>query len=345
MELIVGALVVLGFLAILTRFLPRDASGGAVLPRIVDDSIGMYVLRRLTGRRLWERPLGDEAEGGAGRAAEAAAAAGAPGAAGPARVAPTRHVVSRSSRSLSVGSPARAGDRLPHAHRRRRAAAVLGSRIAAAGALAAVLLVAAGVVGSSVLPPGPQGDVLGETGLPGSSPPGTSVIALGPSVVPTPYPAPTDGPRPTRPLGPVEPTSTPTPAPTPTSRPTPRPAITPAPTPAPTPTSTPTPVPTPKATPTPTPAPTPTPTPTPTPLPLLVYFDWTADGTIRHFIDQSTSGATIVSWSWDFGDGGTSSAQHPTHDFASRADPYAVRLQVTDSLGRTDDQTRFVSVP
>lgn len=55
-ELIVGALVVLGFLAILIRLFPRDADGRALLPRIVDDSIGMWALRRLTGRRLWERP-------------------------------------------------------------------------------------------------------------------------------------------------------------------------------------------------------------------------------------------------------------------------------------------------
>lgn len=33
------------------------------------------------------------------------------------------------------------------------------------------------------------------------------------------------------------------------------------------------------------------------------------------FTDQSTNGPT--SWSWDFGDGGSSSLQHPTHDYSS----------------------------
>src|SRR5206468_2943182 len=49
-EWIVGALVVLGFIAIFVRFGPRDEAGGAQLPRIVDDSIGMWALRRLRGR-------------------------------------------------------------------------------------------------------------------------------------------------------------------------------------------------------------------------------------------------------------------------------------------------------
>ncbi len=44
------AFAVLGFLAIIGRFLARDASGEIRLPRVVDDSIGMWALRRLTGR-------------------------------------------------------------------------------------------------------------------------------------------------------------------------------------------------------------------------------------------------------------------------------------------------------
>lgn len=52
MEFIVGALVVLGFLAIVARFIARDASGEVRLPRVVNESIGMWALRRLTGRRL-----------------------------------------------------------------------------------------------------------------------------------------------------------------------------------------------------------------------------------------------------------------------------------------------------
>lgn len=50
MEFVVGALAVLGLVAIVARFSPRDASGELQLPRIIDDSIGMWALRRLTGR-------------------------------------------------------------------------------------------------------------------------------------------------------------------------------------------------------------------------------------------------------------------------------------------------------
>ena len=49
-ELIVGALVVLGLILVAARFLLRGESGEFVLPRIVDDSIGMWVVRRMMGR-------------------------------------------------------------------------------------------------------------------------------------------------------------------------------------------------------------------------------------------------------------------------------------------------------
>jgi len=51
-EWIVRALVVLGFIAIFLRFAPRDEAGRAQLPRVIDDSIGMWALRRLAGRNL-----------------------------------------------------------------------------------------------------------------------------------------------------------------------------------------------------------------------------------------------------------------------------------------------------
>ncbi len=63
MELLVGALVVLGFVAILVRFIGRDSSGEIRLPRVVDDSIGMWTLRRVTGRSLGQRTSADEVDG------------------------------------------------------------------------------------------------------------------------------------------------------------------------------------------------------------------------------------------------------------------------------------------
>src|SRR5690606_434413 len=61
--------------------------------------------------------------------------------------------------------------------------------------------------------------------------------------------------------------------------------------------------------------------------------------TIR-FTDQSTAGVgTITSWEWDFGDGNVSSAQHPTHTYASTGF-YTVTLRVTSNTGCSAIRTR-----
>jgi len=44
-----------------------------------------------------------------------------------------------------------------------------------------------------------------------------------------------------------------------------------------------------------------------------------------------------VGWAWDFGDGGTSALQNPTHRYA-KSGTYAVRLVVTDELGTASAQ-------
>jgi hypothetical protein len=56
-------------------------------------------------------------------------------------------------------------------------------------------------------------------------------------------------------------------------------------------------------------------------------------GQSTQFIDQSTPGSTpITAWSWDFGDGATSTAQNPQHTYAA-AGTYVVTLKVTDADG------------
>lgn len=52
------------------------------------------------------------------------------------------------------------------------------------------------------------------------------------------------------------------------------------------------------------------------------------------FTDLSTTGCAggIVSWFWEFGDGGTSTSQNPTHTYTGSGD-YAARLTVTDDCG------------
>ena len=60
------------------------------------------------------------------------------------------------------------------------------------------------------------------------------------------------------------------------------------------------------------------------------------------FTDTS-SGPTLTSWSWTFGDGDTSAVQNPTHTF-TRAGTYTVGLTGTTSAGATASATRTVTV-
>jgi hypothetical protein len=74
-EIIVWAALAIAVVAILGRFVLRSGGGEVVLPRIVDDSIGMWLLRRATGRRLWEREPEEDADAEAGGVAVMAASA------------------------------------------------------------------------------------------------------------------------------------------------------------------------------------------------------------------------------------------------------------------------------
>jgi len=62
------------------------------------------------------------------------------------------------------------------------------------------------------------------------------------------------------------------------------------------------------------------------------------------YVDQSSdSDDTIVSWDWSFGDGNTSTAQSPSHNYASGGN-YNVTLVVTDENGATDSTMQSVTV-
>ncbi|HEX2899920.1 MAG TPA: PKD domain-containing protein, partial [Bacteroidia bacterium] len=63
------------------------------------------------------------------------------------------------------------------------------------------------------------------------------------------------------------------------------------------------------------------------------------------FQDSSTSaGSTIVAWAWDFGDGGTSNLQNPSHAYAIPGN-YIISLTVTDANGCTGLSTLPITVP
>lgn len=62
-----------------------------------------------------------------------------------------------------------------------------------------------------------------------------------------------------------------------------------------------------------------------------------------HTVNFQNQSVNAVSWAWDFGDGGTSTAQNPSHTYTTLGS-YTVRLVVTGSNGCTDTirKTNFV---
>ena len=74
-------------------------------------------------------------------------------------------------------------------------------------------------------------------------------------------------------------------------------------------------------------------------------FSFTTSGLTATFTDSSTdSGGTIGSYSWTFGDGGTSTTKSPSHTYAA-AGTYSVTETVKDSVnGATSSKTSSVTV-
>jgi parallel beta-helix repeat protein len=77
----------------------------------------------------------------------------------------------------------------------------------------------------------------------------------------------------------------------------------------------------------------------------IADFTWAAEPFLTvEFSDASTDpNGTVTAWSWDFGDGTTSTMQNPTHTY-SFAGVYTVKLTVTDNDGLTSRTTRSIPV-
>jgi PKD repeat protein len=76
----------------------------------------------------------------------------------------------------------------------------------------------------------------------------------------------------------------------------------------------------------------------------VAAFSYAADGLAVEFTDESSApGSSLTGWAWDFGDGGSSSEQDPTHTY-SEAGTYTVSLTVTNGSGLTDTASSAVTV-
>ncbi len=68
------------------------------------------------------------------------------------------------------------------------------------------------------------------------------------------------------------------------------------------------------------------------------------EGDTVQFTDQSSDpDGTVEEWSWNFGDGSSSTSQNPTHVYDT-ADTYTVELTVTDNDGKTTTTTQDITV-
>lgn len=343
-ELIVIAFVLVAFVAIGMRFLPRDETGAIRLPATVDDSIGMWAIRRLLRRPATSTTSAAQEAGHLIEPSEDEIAyrIGVPGALQP--TVRTRFIVSPDrpqAHPLPAKARAAAVPVFAGAPRHRRSQArpnALQLQRRAAG-IVALTLVVGGVFALATVSGRPQGGVLSATGTPGGFT--SSEVAVGGSAGPTHLPRSSGEPS-VSPSSVVETISPATASPT-------VPPLAPAtarPTPAPTPTATPTGTPAATPKPTGTPRPTPTPAPTPTPIPDPPIASISCSVSVATVTCDASASIRAETYTFDFGDGPPVSGTSPTasHTYLLPGTKTVI-LTVKDSLGQSDSDTDTVFVP
>jgi hypothetical protein len=319
----------------------------AWLGALIDDSVGMWAVRRLLGRSD-DDPADPAEEPPAPERPEwtpldrlAVLLGDRPPTDAPARPPgitdsmATSQASRRMTRVGLIGETSDTGrtghtsgrDRLQHARPR----ADPRGRLGRDAALVLLVLSVAAIVVLTIQPAGFPGGVAFATGSPEGSLPLVDIGAVDePSPSPAPKPAPTAVPTPT--ASPAPP-PTPNPAAQPTPAPTPRPTIRP----------------TPKPTAKPTPTPAPTPAPPVAAITIVGISLCTADGVKTYSFTGGTS-LRAVSYAWTFtgGSGGIagSSAVSVTRDLPGDASGivYTITLTVRNDVGRSDTDSQQVIV-
>ena len=77
--------------------------------------------------------------------------------------------------------------------------------------------------------------------------------------------------------------------------------------------------------------------------PPVASFTFSCSGLTCSFDASSSTAQAAATYSWTFGDGGTSTAQNPSHTYGTGG-TYTVRLTVTDNRGATNSVSKTVTV-
>jgi len=162
LEIVVPVFVVIAFVAIVWRFLPRSADGSMRLPAVIDESIGMWLIRRVVRRPIRPADPLEEIAIAEPDADEIAYRIGVPGA--PPPTLPSRFVVAQAP-TRTPGLDVRDGLARRRPARRPSGALAAQRRWAGAVALAVVAIALTTLaLGARQL----DGEVLSMTGTPGA---------------------------------------------------------------------------------------------------------------------------------------------------------------------------------